>query len=155
MAITQREARERILEELGVAVDRAALAVACLGEGFELLSVTSADRLEAELYRPVQKAFGRGKRTHLQFAERCGLATREFEPPEPGRPTQGVQAVKALVERAVVAAAEADRALAELQDSMLPIESGDAELRVGLGEVREHLSELPIAAREFLRTLGR
>ena len=152
MAITQREAREQILDDLGDAVDRTALAVACLAEAFELLSVTSADRLEAELFRPVQKAYGRGKRTHAQFAERIGFPTRGFEPPSPGVPSQGV---KSFVERAVVAAAEADMVIADLQDSMLPIESGDAELRSGLIEVRELLAELPGTAREFLRTLGR
>jgi hypothetical protein len=45
--------------------------------------------------------------------------------------------------------------IAELQDSMLPIESGDPELRQGLAEVRELLAELPLGARDFLRTLGR
>ena len=152
MAITEREAREQILDDLGAAVERTALAVACLGEAYEHLSVGPADRLEAELFRPVQKAFGRGKRTHAQFAERTGFPPRVFEPPSAGLPSQGV---KSFVERAVIAAAEADRMIADLQDSMLPIESGDAELRSGLTEVRELLDSLSIAAREFLRTLGR
>lgn len=152
MAITALEARGQILDDLAAAIDQVALAVACLGAAFELLDVGTADRLEAELFRPVQKAYGRGKRTHAQFAERCGLATGEFESPSPGRPSQGV---KAFVERAVTAAADADRRIAELQDSMLPIESGDAELRTGLSEVRELLDEVPVAARQFLRTLGR
>lgn len=152
MAITAREARERILEELGAAVDGTAFAVACLGAAYEQLSVMAADRLEAELYRPVQKAYGRGKRTHDQFAERCGLPGREFDSPSAGRPSQGV---KAFVEGALHAAAAADHRIAELQDSMLPIESGDAELRAGLAEVRDLLGELPGAARDFLRTLGR
>lgn len=152
MAITQREARQQILDDLGDAVDRIALGVACLAEAFEQLSVTSADRLEAELFRPVQKAYGRGKRTHAQFAERTGLSARGFDPPSPGVRSQGV---KLFVERAVAAAAEADIIVADLQDSMLPIESGDAELRSGLTEVRELLAGVPNAAREFLRTLGR
>jgi hypothetical protein len=38
---------------------------------------------------------------------------------------------------------------------MLPIESGDAELRAGLAEVRALLEELPGTARQFLRILGR
>jgi hypothetical protein len=38
---------------------------------------------------------------------------------------------------------------------MLPIEFGDPDLRAGLAEVRELLGELPVASREFLRTLGR
>ncbi len=152
MAITTREARTQILDELAAAVDRIALAVACLGEAYEQLSVGPADRLEAELYRPVQKAYGRGKRAHSQFAQRTGFEPRAFEPPPPGVRSQGV---KAFVERAVVAAAEADRGIADLQDSMLPIESGDGELRAGLTEVRDLLRELPGNAREFLRTLGR
>lgn len=152
MVITTLEARERILEELGAAVDGAALAVACLGAAYEQLSVMAADRLEAELYRPVQKAYGRGKRTHDQFAERSGLPGREFDPPSAGRPSQGV---KAFVEGALNAAASADHRVAELQDSLLPIESGDAELRAGLAEMRDLLGELPSAVRVFLRTLGR
>ncbi len=152
MAITTREAREKILDDLGTAADHLALAVACLGEAYELLSVGPADRLEADLYRPVQKAYGRCKRTHGGFAERAGLPAREFASPAPGRPSQGV---KSFLERALVATAEADRSLADLQDSMLPIESGDAELRTGLTEVRELLDGAPVATREFLRTLGR
>jgi hypothetical protein len=65
------------------------------------------------------------------------------------------QGVKAFVQRAAAAAVDADRRLAELQDSMLPIESGDAELRTGLSEMRELLANAPAAAGRFLRTLGR
>ena len=152
MARTALEARGQILDELAAAIDQVALAVACLGEAYELLAVDAADRLEAELFRPVQKAYGRGKRTHTQFAERFGLPKREFELPSPGLSSQGV---KVLVQRAVVASTDADRRIAELQDSMLPIESGDAELREGLSDVRELLSEAPRSAGQFLRTLGR
>ena len=152
MAITEQEARQQILDDLATAIDRVLVAVACLGAAYELLSVGPADRLEAELFRPAQKAYGRGKRTHAQFAQRCGLPGRDFEPPPPGLKSQGA---KAFVERAVVACANADRVLATLQDSMLPIESGDAELRTGLTEVRELLDEVPGNAREFLRSLGR
>ena len=49
----------------------------------------------------------------------------------------------------------ANRQIADLQDSMLPIEFGDPELRTGLAEVRTLLDQLPGTAREFLRTLGR
>jgi len=152
VAITAREAREKILDDLGTAVDQLAVAVASLGDAYELLTVAPADRLEAELYRPVQKAYGRAKRTHGQFAERCGLPGREFATPAAGRPSQGV---KSFIDRALIAAADADRAIADLQDTMLPIESGDPELRTGLSEVRELLTDLNAAAREFQRTLGR
>lgn len=152
MAITAQEAREQILDDLGTAIDRIALACACLGEAYEHVSVTSADRLEAELFRPTQKAFGRCKRAHGQFAERFGFSAGAFESPSPGAQSLSV---KDLVEKAVTASAEADHLVAELQDSMLPIEFGDPELRAALAEVRELLSELPRAATEFLRTLGR
>ena len=45
--------------------------------------------------------------------------------------------------------------LAELQDSMRPVEVGDPELRKGLAEVRELLGDLRPRARELLRVLGR
>jgi len=152
MAITAREARQQILDDLAAANEQMALAVACLGEAFELLDVGSADRLEAGLFRPAQRAYGRGKRTHNQFAERSGLAGVEIEPPAAGRTSQGA---KAFIERAMAAAAEADGWLAQLQDSGLPVESGDPELRSGLSEVRASLGELPLAGRQFLSTLGR
>jgi hypothetical protein len=152
VAITAREAREKILDDLGASADHLALAVACLGEAYELLTVGPADRLESELYRPVQRAYGRCKRTYAGFAERSGLPAREFQSPAPGRPSQGV---KSFLERALIATAEADRGVADLQDSMLPIESGDADLRAGLTEVRELIGGAPAATREFLRTLGR
>ena len=152
MAITQAEARQQILDDLAGANERIAFAIACLGTAYELLSIGPADRLESELYRPVQRAYGRGKRTRIQFAERTGFEVDEYESPSPGLKSQGV---KAFVERAVIAAADADRRLADLQDSMLPVESGDAELRSGISEVRTQLAALPGNAREFLRTLGR
>jgi len=152
MAITTQEARQQILDDLAGATNLIALAVANLGEAFELLPVGTGERLEDELFRPVQKAYGRAKRTHSAFAERCGLPAGRFELPAP---TVGSRAAKAFVEQAVAAAAEADRRIAELQDSMLPVESGDAELRAGLGEVRELLAGESTTARQFLRALGR
>lgn len=152
MPVSREEAVERILGDLGTALERTALALACLGAGFETLTSAPAERLEDELYRPVQRAFGRGKRAHARFAERSGVPASTFELPDPGVASQGA---RAFVERAVVAAANADRALSELQDTMLPIEFGDADLRAGLSEMRELLAPLPVSAREFLRTLGR
>ena len=152
MAITTTEARTQILDDLAAANDQLALGMACLGEAFELLDVMSQERMEDELYRPIQKAYGRGKRTHAQFAERVGMPGDVFEPPSAGRTSQGA---RSFIERATEAAAEADRRLAGLQDSMLPIEAGDAELRAGLGEVRELLGGVPTASGRFLSTLGR
>jgi hypothetical protein len=63
--------------------------------------------------------------------------------------------VRSFIEDAVEVVAEADAALAELQDSMMPVEVGDPELRAGLAEVRELAGALPGRARGLLRTLGR
>jgi hypothetical protein len=152
MAITTAEARTQIVDDLGAATDQIALAVAALGAAHELLDELTADRLEADLFRPVQRALGRARRTNVEFARRHGLTVRDGAQPSPGLPSQGV---KSLVDRAVVAAMEAGRLIAELQDSMLPIEFGDPELRSGLAESRELVDRLPGAARQFLRTLGR
>ena len=152
MAQSALEARQQILDDLAAAVDQLALAVACLGEAFELLPTGAADRLESGLFRPVQRAYALGKRTHTGFAERCSLATREFELPVAGGRSQGA---RAFVERAVGATTDADRRIAELQDSMLPVESGDGELRAGLGDVRETIAPVAVSARELLRALGR
>src|SRR2546423_15155451 len=84
MAITTAEARRQILDDLAAALDQLGLAVACLSEAFEQLAVDAADKLEADLYRPVQRASGRGKRTHAQFAQRVGLPGDNFKPPAAG-----------------------------------------------------------------------
>lgn len=152
MAITTEEARREILDELGRAIEQLELAGAALGEAYELLSVGAADRLEAELFRPVQRANGRAKRTQAGFADRVGMSVDAWSEPSPGPPSQGA---KAFVEAALAAAGEANRTIADLQDSMLPIESGDPELRAGLTEARGLIEDLPNATREFLRTLGR
>jgi hypothetical protein len=146
------EAQEQILADLGIAIEQLALASACLGQAYEVLDEATGERLEDELFRPVQRALGRAKRSHGQFAERVGLAAYEFGSPSGGLPSQGV---KVLVERAVEASAAAAHTIADLQDSMLPIEAGDPELRAGLAEVRELAEQLPGRARGFIRTLGR
>lgn len=141
-----------MLGALGDAVDALALALACLGGAYEQLDEHSADRLEAQLFRPVQMAYGRAKRTYDAFAARHGLEARAFEQRPPGGFSQRAAV---LIERAVEAAAAADRAIAELQDSMLPVEVGDPELRAGLSEVRVLIADLRARARELVRTLGR
>jgi hypothetical protein len=152
MAITAEEARAKILDDLGGAIGQVAQAVGSLGEAFELLPEGAAERLEDTLFRPVQRAYATGKRTHAGFAARNGVPTGAFELPSPGAASQGAAA---MVEQAAAAAADADRRIAELQDSMLPVESGDGELRSGLADVRDLLAGIPAAAREFQRTLGR
>ena len=62
---------------------------------------------------------------------------------------------RVYVDRAVDAIERADQILAELQDSMMPVEVGDRELRTGLSETRETIAELPARATRLMRTQGR
>lgn len=146
------EARRELLDTLAEAADALGFALACLAEAYDKLDEHNGDRLEAELFRPVQLAYGRAKATHTEFAGRHGLPARKFEQPSAGVSSRGAPG---FIDQAVEAVAEADRTLAELQDSMLPVEAGDAELRSGLTAVRERVRGLPGTARELLRTLGR
>jgi hypothetical protein len=146
------EARQELLDTIGDAVEDIGAALAALGEAYEQLDDRSADRLEEELFRPIQSAYSRATRTYSGFAERHALVTRPFEQTLAGVPSTGV---KGFIEAAVDAVSRADADLAELQDSMRPVDVGDAELRAGLGEVRGLLGELRGHAREFVRTFGR
>jgi hypothetical protein len=152
MAYVTREAREELLDIIAEATDEIGVALAALGAAYEQLDERTGDRLEQELFRPVQVAYGRAKRTHSGFADRHGLATRTFEAANAGVPSQGVAG---FLERAVDAVATVDEMLIELQDSMRPVEVGDAELRAGLAEVRALIEQLPDRARLFMRSFGR
>ena len=152
MAYTTAEARQQLLETLAAATEEIGVALAALGEAYEQLDEHSAETLERELFRPVQMAYGRAQRTYLTFAARHGLAPRTFEPAPAGAPSRGV---KGFLESAVEAVGSADGALATLQDSMLPVEVGDTDLRAGLQDVRRLLAGLGGRARELTRTLGR
>jgi transcriptional accessory protein Tex/SPT6 len=152
MTYTTAEARRELLDTVAEAVAELGLASACLAEAYEQLDEQSGDRLEEECFRPVQTAYGRAKRTHAEFARRHGLQAAAFEQRPPGLPSQGAAR---FIERAVEAVSAADSVLAGLQDSMLPVEAGDEELRAGLKAVREPLGALPGRARQFLRGLGR
>jgi hypothetical protein len=152
MAYSTSDARQEMLDELAEAIDHISRALAALGVAYEQLTTAPADRLETELFGPVQHAYGRARRTHTGFAQRHGLPERTFAPAPQGAPSTGV---RGFIEEAVSSAEEADEVLAELQDSMMPVEVGDPELRAGLAEVRELLADVPARAREFTRTLGR
>jgi hypothetical protein len=152
MAYIAGEARQELLDTLGEVIDDIAAALAALADAYEQLTTVPADRLEEELFGPVQAAYGRAKRTHAGFAQRHRLPEREFSPAPAGLPSTGV---RGFIDNAVEAVSEADAVLAELQDSMMPVEVGDPELRAGLAEVRELLGDVPAAARGFIRTLGR
>lgn len=152
MSYVADDARRDLLEVVGEAADELGAALAALGAAYEQLDDLTADRLEAQLFGPLQVAYGRARATHTGFAERHGLPARTFAPGTAGAPSQGV---RGFLERASDAVAEADGMLTSLQDSMLPVEVGDAELRAGLADVRERIAVLPDRTRELLRTLGR
>lgn len=152
MTYVSQEARQQLLDTVAEATDEIGIALAALAAAYEQLDDDTADKLEEELFRPVQGAYGRARRTHSGFAERHGLPTRTFEPASPGLPSQGV---RGFIDRAMEAIAEADSILAELQDSMRPVEVGDAELRAGLSEVREMAGTVQERARQLVRRLGR
>ncbi len=152
MAYTTAEGRQRILEDLAGAADEIAVALALLSEAYEHLDERTAERLEEQLFQPVQAAYGRAKRVHAGFAQRHELQDHTFQTPSPVAPSNDT---KGLIEAAVDAAGRADGMLGELQDSMLPIEVGDVELRAGLSEVRELIGGVRAQAREMVRTLGR
>jgi hypothetical protein len=151
MSYTSAEARTEMLDLVAKATDEIGLALACLTEAYEQLDEDTGDRLEAALFRPVQSAYGRARRTHSEFAGRFDMPVRTFTPPPQTHPRSTREAVDAAIE----AVEEADMQLSELQDSMAPVEVGDPELRAGLSEVRRILAEVESAAPGFVRVLGR
>ncbi|MHB1538089.1 MAG: hypothetical protein ACYCUM_09655 [Solirubrobacteraceae bacterium] len=148
MTYTSEEGRELLLETVLEATGEISGALQALGEAHELLAEHLGERLEDDLFRPLQRAYGVARRTCAKLggdgeAEAFGAR---------GAPSHGA---KGFIETAVTGAVRADELLAELQDSMLPVEVGDVELRANLSTVRELLSSLPGAARELVRVLGR
>ena len=152
MAYATQQARQDLLDTVAAATEHVGAALTALGAAYERLDEQSGDRLESELFRPVQLAYGRARRTHADFAQRYDLPARTFEQPAPGHASQGV---KGYLESAIEAIMAADLELATLQDSMLPVEVGDPELRAGLADVRELLAELPARGRRFVSLFGR
>jgi hypothetical protein len=152
VSFTNEQGRRRLLDAVAEAADALAVALAALGAAYEQMPERSADELEATLFGPVQAAYGRAQRTHAEFAARHGLDSRAFAAASPGAPSAGA---KGFVDEAVGAVGRADGVLATLQDSMLPVEVGDPELRAALAAVREQLTGFSGHARELVRTLGR
>jgi hypothetical protein len=152
VAYVTAEARQELLRDVAAAIGELGTALAALGTAYEQLDEQTADALESDIFRPVQVAYGRAKRTHADFARRHALAGRAFEQPAGGTLTRSV---KELLEKTVGAVTQADAALADLQDSMRPVEVGDAELRAGLAEVRVLLGPVPGRARRLESLVGR
>src|SRR3954453_7354697 len=115
MAYITAEARQQLLDDLAGAIEAIGDALAALGAAYELLDEQTADRMEEQLFRPVQQAYGRAQRTHSGFAQPYSPPGRSFPPGRAGPPSGGA---RVLLDRAVDAIDEADDALVELQDSM-------------------------------------
>jgi hypothetical protein len=151
MSFTTAEGRRQVLDDLAEGTEQIGAALAALGEAYERVDEQTGDRLEEQLFRPVQAAYGRAKRTHSEFATRTSMRVGAFADPDPGLPS----APRDEIARAVDQIQLADGTLGSLQDSMLPVEVGDPELRAGIAEVRSLIAPVPVRARELLRTLGR
>jgi hypothetical protein len=146
------DARQDLLDALAEGIEELALALAAFGEAYELLDENTQDRLEDELFGPVQKAYGRAQRTYNAFAERKGRPTKTFAEHSPGL---HAREPRPYLERAIEAVDEAEERLIELQDSMMPVTYGDPELRAGLADVRALVATARERGGDFLRTLGR
>lgn len=152
MSFTVEEGRRRLLDELAAAVEQLAVAVACFGEAYELVDAQSADVLEERLFAPTQAAYARARRAHSSFADRSQLERASF-----GAGSSGLHDAdpRVYVQRGLEAVERAEHLIGELQDSMLPVEVGDRELREDLAGTRELPGAVPAGARELLRRLGR
>ncbi len=152
MPYTTADARQQLLDTVAEAADKLGAAVSSLSEAYELLDEHNADAVEEALFRPTQMAYGRARRAHSAFAERHDLPPRTFAAAIAGAPAQGA---RGFLDSAVAAIGDADRLLATLQDSMLPVEVGDQQLRADLEQIRSLIGGLGARARELERTLGR
>jgi hypothetical protein len=152
MAYTSESARRQLLDELGQAVDQLSIAINALGEAYEAADESTAEALETRLFRPVQAAYGRAQRTRSGFAERHQLPVEPLGSAPSAAPSGDP---RVHLERAAAAVEQADQVIADMQDSMLPVEVGDRELRDGLSQVRELISAVPGEARRLVGLIGR
>jgi hypothetical protein len=152
MAYTSESARRQLLDELGQAADRLSSAINALGDAYEAADEGTAEVIEAQLFRPVQGAYGRAQRTRSGFADRHELSAEPLTPATAAAPSADP---RVHLERAATAIEQADQVIAEMQDSMLPVEVGDREFRDGLAEVRELIAPAPSEARRLLGRIGR
>jgi hypothetical protein len=152
VAYSTAEAQTEMLDDIGATADELSGALAALSEAYELLDEDAADELERAVFAPVQAAYGRLRRTHTEFAQRHRLPARRFAPGTPGTHSGDP---RVYIERGVDAAQDAEQRLAELQDSMAPVDVGDTELRAGLAHTRTLLADVPASGDRLLRAFGR
>jgi hypothetical protein len=143
--------RQQILEDAAAAAYPLSSALAAVSEIFEQLDEPTADRMEAIVFKPLQGGYGQLRRTLTEFATRSKLDPPEFHEPPVALPS----GAHAVLEHIAEWAGEADQIIAELQDTLLPVEVGDPELRAGLSGTRTQIAPVPGAVVQLLRTLGR
>ena len=126
MTQSDAEARQELLDALAEAADRLGFALAALGAAYDEVDEQTADRLEEELFQPRcrRPTAALGARTR-RSPERHDLPAHDFVAGSPGVASIGP---RGRIDAAVDAVRAADLELSELQDSMLPVEYGDAEL---------------------------
>jgi hypothetical protein len=151
VSYTTDSGRRQILDDAVVGANYLGDALAALGEAYELLDDHMAERMEAAVFKPTQAAYGQLKRTLTEFAARYGLPQPTFPPSMVPAPTDP----HTTLDRVADQVQSADDALAELQDTLLPVEVGDAELRAGLSRTRTLITRVPASAEQLIRTLGR
>jgi hypothetical protein len=151
MSYTSASGRQQILDECGNALTELDIALAELGEAYDHFDEHTAERFEAELFKPLQAAYSALTHARGGFAGRYGL---EVAPPPPP-PMPGLRDPRVALANAATAIHDADDALGELQDSMLPVEVGDVELRNDLAHSRRLLDPLPAVCRALSRGFGR
>jgi hypothetical protein len=151
MSYTSESGRLQILEDIAAAVTEIGAAIEQLGEAYDHLDEHLAEVLETDVFRPLQGAYGQLRRTQSDFAARYELPNRDPSAsvlPPPSDPRTALEAAADAIE-------SADGILSELQDSMLPVEVGDRELRSGLSDVRMLLDPLPGTCDHLIGTVGR
>jgi hypothetical protein len=151
VSYTTDSGRRQIIDDAVVGANYMGDALAELGEAYELLDDHMAERMEESVFKPTQAAYGQVKRTLTEFATRYGLPQPSFPAsvlPLPTDPHTTLDRVADLVQ-------SAEDAIAELQDTLLPVEVGDADLRAGLSRTRTLIARVPASAEELIRTLGR
>src|SRR5215469_14164003 len=91
MSYTNQEGRERIVRDLASASEQIELALSYLTDAYELVDEGLADRIEEELFSPVQASFGRARRTLGEFTRRYQLRDSATPPAASGARPHGAR----------------------------------------------------------------
>lgn len=151
MSYTTASGRQQIIDDTGVAVSTLDVALAEAGEAYEHLDERTADLMESAVFRPLQSAYSTLRRTRAEFAARYDLELTATGT----APVRTPHDARTSLEGVADAVESADEVLSDLQDSLLPVEVGDRELRSGLAETRNLLDPIAGACDTLIRSLGR